>query len=172
MARYSVALAAVLMHTLIGIVCAMPGMPGPPGSGPARSGRTIQCPSCGRHFKTHRAVRQHQAHMGKTSKCYTDLRPPIPSGWAGGGARAAGRAENLSRGGRLPGMMDSDTDSNGARSPRQMDRDEKPSPAAASDSDSDGNPGPAEPFAHPADPADDMQVKYCHIHHIHLYTYI
>ena len=92
MARYSVALAAVLMHTLIGIVCAMPGMPGPPGSasGPGLSGRTIQCPSCGRHFKTHRAVRQHQAHMGKTSKCYTDLRPPIPI-WLGRRRRARGR---------------------------------------------------------------------------------
>jgi hypothetical protein len=70
-----------------------------------------------------------------------------------------------------------------------MDRDEQPSPAAASDSDSDVNPGPADPFDHPADPADDMQVKilsytsytfiYIQIHtytyiyiHIHTYTYI
>jgi hypothetical protein len=176
MPRYSVALAVVLMHTLIGIVCAMPGM-GPPGSGPGLAGRTIQCPGCGRHFKTHRAVRQHQARMAKSSKCYKDLRPPIPSGWASGGARAAGRAENLSRGGRLPGMTDSDTGSNGARSPRQMDPDEQPLPAAALDS--DVNPGPADPFDQPADPADEMQVKilsytsYTFIYiHINTYKYI
>jgi hypothetical protein len=157
MPRYSVALAAVLMHTLIGIVCAMPGV-GPPGSGLGLVGRTIQCPGCGRHFKTHRAVRQHQGRMAKSSQCYKDQRPPIPSGWASGGARAAGRAENLSRGGRLPGMTDSDTDSNGARSPRQMDRDEQHA-QAASPAASDADPGPADPVDHPADPADDMQVK-------------
>ncbi len=169
-----------------------------PGSGPGLAGRTIQCPGCGRHFKTHHAVRQHQDRMAKSSKCYKDLRPPIPSGWASGCARAAGRAENLSRGGRLSGMTDSDTDSNGARSPRRMDRDEQPA-QAASPADSDANPRQADPVDHPADPADDMQVKilsyiiiyilshinadtsiyieihiiYIHIHHTHyIHTFI
>ena len=178
MARHSVALAAVLMHTLLGIVCAMPWL-GAPSSGPglaARLGRTIACPGCGRHFKTHRAVRQHQARMEKSSKCYKDLRPPIPSAWSGGGARAAGRAEDLSRGGRLPGMTDSDTDSAGARSPRRMDPVDQPA-RAASPADSDpADPGPAEHPGDPADPADVMQVQilsYTYIYnHIHGYTYI
>ena len=177
MARHSVALAAVLMHTLLGIVCAMPGL-GAPSSGPglaAQLGRTIACPCCGRHFKTHRAVRQHQARMEKSSKCYKDLRPPIPSAWSGGGARAAGRAEDLSRGGRLPGMTDSDTDSAGARSPRRMDPVDQPA-RAASPADSDpADPGPADHPADPADPADAMQVQiqsYTYIYmHIHVYTY-
>ena len=179
MARHSVALAAVLMHTLLGIVCAMPGL-GAPSSGPglaARLGRTIACPGCGRHFKTHRAVRQHQARMEKSSKCYKDLRPPIPSAWSGGGARAAGRAEDLSRGGRLPGMTDSDTDSAGARSPRRMDPVDQPARAAsplAADSDP-ADPGPVDYPADPADPADAMQVQiqsYTYIYMcIHMYTY-
>ena len=126
MARHSVALSAALMHTLIGIVCAMPAGPGAPSRGPGMAGRTISCPGCGLGFKTHRAVRQHQGHMAKTSKCFKDLRPPIPSAWSSGGARAAGRVEDLSRGGRLPGMTDSDTDSGGERSPRRMDRGDQP----------------------------------------------
>ena len=87
MARHSVALSAALMHTLIGIVCAMPAGPGAPSRGPGMAGRTISCPGCGLGFKTHRAVRQHQGHMAKTSKCFKDLRPPIPSAWSSGGAR-------------------------------------------------------------------------------------
>jgi len=177
MARHSVALSAALMHTLIGIVCAMPAGPGAPSRGPGMAGRTISCPGCGLGFKTHRAVRQHQGHMAKTSKCFKDLRPPIPSAWSSGGARAAGRAEDLSRGGRLPGMTDSDTESSGERSPRRMDRDDQPARAASpADSDSDppaADPGPAD---HPADPADEIQVKiqsYTVIYMlIHAYTCI
>jgi hypothetical protein len=145
--------------------------------GPGLTDRTISCPGCG-SFKTHRAVCQHQGRMAKSTKWYEDLRRPIPSAWSSCGARVAGRAEDLSRCCRLPGMTYSDTDSNGERSPRRMDRDDQPARAASPQDAYPANPGPA----------DHLQVKiqsytvryslYSHLHihqctyHIHTYAYI
>ena len=93
MARHSVAVAAVLIHTLLGIVCAMPPGLGAPRAGPGRCIQ-VQCPGCNQGFKSHKAVRIHQNRMGPSSECFTDQRDPVPSAWSSrGGGHAAGRVE-------------------------------------------------------------------------------
>ena len=172
MARHSVAVAAVLIHTLLGIVCAMPGL-GAPRAGPGRCIQ-VQCPGCNQGFKSHKAVRIHQNRMGPSSECFADQRDPVPSAWSSrGGGRAAGRVEGPGGGGgRLPGLGDSDSESDPGRSQRRTNQDDPAAPAS-DPVDPDADPAAEPPAADPpADPADFMEVYTCIYVHIQSYTYI
>ena len=180
MARHAVAVATVLFHSLLGLVCAMPG-PGAPGQRPG-GGPRLQCPSCLRPFRSARDVRIHKASMGPASLCGTDMRGPVTSGWSSRGPRAAGRVEDLSgRGFRLPGMSDTESDTDRARSPRRMHEDFGGGPVGEHE---DPAAEPEDPSAaDPQEPQHQVQIHanrrntriFMHIHtiyiHIHTNTY-
>ena len=78
-------------------------------------------------------------------------------------------------GGRLPGLGDSDSESDPGRSPRRTNQDVPAAPASdAADPDADpaAEPPAADPPAEPADPADFMEVYTCIYVHILTNTYI
>ena len=168
MARHTVAVAvAVLIHTLLRLVSAMPGP-----AAPSRSvGPRLQCPHCHRSFKTHANFRTHQAAManrGGQTGCGRDVPYPTSSGWSSG-SRAAGAVADLSGPGgaqreaaRLAGIDDSDSDSSGRGGRRQVDHDGggQDHPAAA---DSEEEAGPAVPDA----PAGDGGAGQ-----VHTYQYL
>ena len=159
MARHAVVVATVILHTMLGMVCAMPG-PGPPSPRHTRVQR-LQCPSCNRPFKTHRAVRIPQMAMGPLLPCASDLREPFASTWTGSGPRASGRLEEM--GGqrvRLPGVSDSESDPERARSPRMMDEGGAESPLDMPEEPAGMDPVPAV--------GNEDRVKYTQIH---TYTY-
>ena len=158
MARFAVAVATVLLHTLLGMVCAMPG-PGAPGRGPS-GGPRLQCPGCSKGFKTHRAVRIHQNAVGPP--CSLASREPKASGWSGSGPSAAGRVEDLSgQRVRLPGL-DSNSDSGRSSSSSRIEQDHRGGVQAA---------GQEEPAAEPEEPAPTDLAEPLPLVTIHAYTY-
>jgi len=169
MARRAVAMATVLLHTLLGMVCAMPGPVAP--SRRSGGGPRLQCASCLLPFGSAKAVRIHQAAMGPASPCGSQRLPPVTSGWSGSGPRAAGRVEDLSgQRGPLSCASDSESETNTARSSRGMEDDiaEQEDPVAEQEDPVAEQEDPA-----PAEPEEPMdQVKYLHIRTIHTYTYI
>jgi hypothetical protein len=122
MARHAVAMATVLLHTLMGMVCAMPG-PGAP-SQRLGGGPRLQCASCLMPFGSLKAVRTHQAAMGPGSPCSSQRLAPVASAWSGRGPRAAGRVEELSgQRDRLSCVSDSDSETGSVRGPGRRDED-------------------------------------------------
>ena len=173
MARFAVAVATVLLHTLLGMVCAMPG-PGAPGRGPS-GGPRLQCPGCSKGFKTHRAVRIHQNAVGPP--CSLASREPKASGWSGSGPSAAGLVEDLSgQRVRLPGL-DSDSDSGRSRSSSRIYQDLRGGIQAAGQEEPAAEPEELAP-ADLAEPLPDVRIHaytyttyttyiYIHIHTLH-----
>jgi hypothetical protein len=130
MARPAVVVVTVVLHILLGKVCAMPG-PGSLSRRPGASGGLrLQCASCLLPFGSTKAVRIHQAAMGPLSPCGSQRLAPFTSSWSCRGPRAVGRVEDLSgQGGRLSCVSDSDSDIHRDCSPRRMEEDLRSRPA-------------------------------------------
>ncbi len=148
MARPAVVVVTVVLHILLGKVCAMPG----PGSPSRRSGGgpRLRCASCLLPFGSAKAVRIHQAAMGPFSPCCSQRLAPVTSSWSCRGPRAVGRVEDLSgQRGRLYCVSDPDSDIDRDSSPRRMEEDLHGGPAGEQD-----DPVPEQEDRVPADHQD------------------